>query len=128
MLYISQISFPGLGIDPFSINSVAFRIGDFTVAYYGVIITIGIILAALYVIWRAKQNGIVADTILDIALLTIPLGVVGARLYYVLTSLDRFQSIGEVFDIRSGGLAIYGAILGGAVAVIIMAKVKKLMQ
>ena len=126
MLYISQISFPGLGIDAFSVNSVAFRIGDFTVAYYGVIITIGIILAALYVIWRAGHNGISADTILDMALLVVPLGVVGARLYYVLTSLDHFQSFGEIFDIRSGGLAIYGGILGGAVAVIIMAKVKKI--
>ncbi len=126
MLYISQISFPGLGIDPFKVNSVAFRIGDFTVAFYGIIITLGIVLAALYVIWRAKHRGIPADTILDIALLVVPLGVIGARLYYVLTSLDRFDSLGEVFDIRSGGLAIYGGIIGGAIAVIIMARVKKI--
>ena len=126
MLYISQISFPGLGIEPFSLDSVAFRIGDFSVAFYGVIITLGIVLATLYVIWRAKQNGITADTILDIALLVVPCGVVGARLYYVLTSLDRFDSFGEIFDIRSGGLAIYGGIIGGAIAVIIMARVKKI--
>lgn len=126
MLYISQISFPGLGIEPFSLDSVAFRIGDFSVAFYGVIITLGIVLATLYVIWRAKQNGITADTILDIALLVVPCGVVGARLYYVLTSLDRFNSFGEIFDIRSGGLAIYGGIIGGAIAVIIMARIKKI--
>lgn len=126
MLYISQISFPGLGIEPFSLDSVAFRIGDFSVAFYGVIITLGIVLATLYVIWRAKQNGITADTILDMALLVVPCGVVGARLYYVLTSLDRFNSFGEIFDIRSGGLAIYGGIIGGAIAVIIMARVKKI--
>lgn len=126
MLYISQISFPGLGIDPFTVNSVAFRIGNFSVAFYGIIITLGIVLAALYVIWRAKHKGIAADTILDIALLVVPLGVIGARLYYVLTSLDRFDSFGEVFDIRSGGLAIYGGIIGGAIAVIIMARVKKI--
>lgn len=126
MLYISQISFPGLGIEPFSLDSVAFRIFDFSVAFYGVIITLGIVLATLYVIWRAKQNGITADTILDIALLVVPCGVVGARLYYVLTSLDRFDSFGEIFDIRSGGLAIYGGIIGGAIAVIIMARLKKI--
>ena len=126
MLYISQISFPGLGIEPFSLDSVAFRIFDFSVAFYGVIITLGIVLATLYVIWRAKQNGITADTILDIALLVVPCGVVGARLYYVLTSLDRFDSFGEIFDIRSGGLAIYGGIIGGASAVIIMARLKKI--
>lgn len=126
MLYISQISFPGLGIEPFSLDSVAFRIGKVTVAWYGVIITLGIVLAVSYVIWRASHRGIKADTILDIALLTVPCGVVGARLYYVLTSLDRFHSLGDVFDIRSGGLAIYGGIIGGAIAVIIMARVKKI--
>lgn len=126
MLYISQISFPGLGIEPFALNSVAFSIGNFTVAFYGIIITLGIILAALYVIWRAKHQNISADTILDIALLVVPCGVIGARLYYVLTSLDHFHSFGEIFDIRSGGLAIYGGIIGGAIAVIIMARVKKI--
>ena len=126
MLYISQISFPGLGIEPFTLDSVAFRIGDFSIAFYGLIITLGIILAAAYVIWRAKHQNISSDTILDIALLVVPCGVVGARLYYVLTSLDRFHSFGEIFDIRSGGLAIYGGIIGGAIAVIIMARVKKI--
>ena len=86
----------------------------------------GIVLATVYVIWRAKQSNIKADTILDIALLTVPCGVVGARLYYVLTSLDHFHSFGEIFDIRSGGLAIYGGIIGGAIGVIIMTHVKKL--
>ena len=126
MLRISQISFPGLGIEPFSLDSVAFRIGSVSVAWYGIIITFGIVLAVLYVIWRASHRDIKADTILDIALLTVPCGVVGARLYYVLTSLDRFHSFGDVFDIRSGGLAIYGGIIGGAIAVIIMARVKKI--
>jgi len=126
MLYISQISFPGLGIEPFTLNSVAFSIGKFSIAYYGIIITFGIVLAALYVIWRAKHRGISADTILDIALLVVPCGVIGARLYYVLTSLDQFHSLGDVFDIRSGGLAIYGGIIAGAIAVIIMARVKKI--
>ena len=126
MLRISQISFPGLGIEPFSLDSVAFRIGSVSVAWYGIIITFGIVLAVLYVIWRASHRDIKADTILDIALLTVPCGVVGARLYYVLTSLDRFHSFGDVFDIRSGGLAIYGGIIGGAIAVIIMARIKKI--
>lgn len=126
MLHISQISFPGLGIAPFSLDSVAFRIGNFTIAYYGLIITLGIILAAIYVIWRAKHQGIVADTILDIALVVVPLGVIGARLYYVLTSLDHFQSFWDIFNLRAGGLAIYGGIIGGAIGVIIMARVKKI--
>ena len=126
MLRVSQISFPGLGIEPFSLDSVAFRIGGFSVAYYGLIITFGIILAALYVIWRARHVGISADTVLDLALVVVPSGVIGARLYYVLTSLDQFDSFIEVLNIRSGGLAIYGGIIGGAIAVIVMARIKKI--
>lgn len=126
MLYISQISFPGLGIEPFKLNSVAFSVGKFEIAYYGLIITFGIVLAALYVIWRAKHQSINSDTILDMALVVVPSGVIGARLYYVLTSLDQFHSLGEVFNIRQGGLAIYGGILAGAIAVLVMARIKKI--
>ncbi len=126
------LSFPGLGIKPFTVNSIAFSIGKhFTVAKYGLIITLAIVLAALYVIWRAKQQGIKADTILDMALVTVPVGVVGARLYYVLTSLDQFvepnffKTMWNIINLRDGGLAIYGGILGGALGFFIMTRVKK---
>lgn len=121
-----KLSFPGLGIGEFSVNSTAFTLFGLEVAWYGVIIAFGALLAVFYVMWRAKQVGIKGDDVLDIALLTLPLGIIGARLYFVLTSLDSFHSFWEVFDIRSGGLAIYGGILGGALGVFIMTKVKKL--
>ncbi len=122
----SVISFPGLGIDPFEIDSEAFSIFGRSIAWYAIIITTGIVLAVLYVIWRARHKGIPTDSVLDIALLTVPCGVVGARLYYVLTSLEHYSSFWDVFKIWEGGLAIYGGIIGGAIAVIIMAKVKKI--
>ena len=121
-----KLSFPGLGIGEFAVNSTAFTLFGLDVAWYGVIIAFGALLAVFYVMWRAKQVGIKTDDILDIALLTIPLGVIGARLYFVLMSLDSFDRFWEIFDIRSGGLAIYGGILGGALGVFIMTKVKKL--
>ena len=123
---MNKLSFPGLGIGEFSVNSVAFRLFGIDVAWYGILIAFGALLAIIYVMWRAKQVGISTDAILDIALLTLPLGVVGARLYYVLMSLDQYDSFWDVFDIRSGGLAIYGGILGGAIGVIIMARIKKI--
>ncbi|MBQ8908147.1 MAG: prolipoprotein diacylglyceryl transferase [Clostridia bacterium] len=126
MLKISNLSFPGLGIGEFSINSVAFTLFGKEVAWYGLIITVGMILAVLYVGWRAKQNNIRFDDILDIALLTIPVGVLGARLYYVLTTLERNYSFWDVFKIWEGGLAIYGGIIGGALAVILMSRIKKI--
>ncbi|MBO5755202.1 MAG: prolipoprotein diacylglyceryl transferase [Clostridia bacterium] len=121
-----KLSFPGLGIGEFSVNSTAFTLFGVDVAWYGVIIATGALLAIFYVMWRAKQVGIKSDTILDIALLTLPMGVIGARLYFVLMSLDSFHHFWEIFDIRSGGLAIYGGIIGGALGVIIMTKIKKL--
>ena len=121
-----KLSFPGLGIGEFQVNSVAFTLFGIDVAWYGVIIACGALLAILYVMWRAKQVGIKTDDVLDIALLTLPLGVVGARLYFVLMSLDSFHSFWEIFDIRSGGLAIYGGILGGALGVFLMTRFKKI--
>lgn len=122
----SYLSFPGLGIEPFAIDSVAFSVFGHDIAWYGVIITLGIVLAVAYVIWRAKHKGISSDTVLDIALVVVPSGVVGARLYYVLTSLSHYNSFWDIFKIWEGGLAIYGGIIGGAIGVIIMAKIKKI--
>lgn len=126
MLKISQISFPGLGLDGFSVNSVAFRLFGKDVAWYGLIITFAMILAVVYVCWRAKQNDIKYEDILDLALVTIPVGIVGARLFYFFTSLSQYNSFWDVFKIWEGGLAIYGGIIGGAIAVILVARHKKI--
>ena len=127
---MTTVSFPGLGIGEFSINPVAISFELFgkpvEIRWYGAIICIGMILAVIYVCCRAKQAGIAIDHILDFALIIIPCGVVGARLYYVLMKLDSYHSIGEVFAIWNGGLAIYGGIIAGGLALLITARVKKL--
>ncbi len=121
------ISFPGLGIEPFTINPVAFTLfGKLEVRWYGLIITLGIILAFTYCAFRAKQEGINFDNMLDIAIFTIFFSVLGARAYYVLTSLDQYETIGEVFAIWEGGLAIYGAIIAGAITIFAVCRYKKL--
>ena len=124
-----DISFPGLKIAEFSIDPVAFRIpifGGLEVRWYGLIITIGIILAFLYCTYRARQVGISFDDLTDIALFTVIFAIIGARLYYVLTSLDEYDSIGEALAIWNGGLAIYGAIIAGAITIFVMCRIKKL--
>ncbi len=123
---MNTLSFPGLGIEPFEINRIAFRLFGRPIAWYGIIITFGIVLAVLYVMWRAKQNSIKSDDVLDIALVTVPSGIVGARLYFVLMSLDHFDSFWDIFKIWEGGLAIYGGIIAGAVAVLVTAHFKKI--
>ena len=127
ILRSSIISFPGLGIGEFEVDSVAIHITDtFTIAWYALIITIGIICAVAYTMWRARQVGITNEIILDFAIWAVPSGIIGARVYYVLTSLEKYHSLSDVLNIRNGGLAIYGAILGGALAVFIVSRVKKI--
>lgn len=126
MLRISEISFPGLGIGNFEVNSVAFSIGSFTIAWYALIITLGMVCAVAYTIFRARGIGIKSDDIIDYALALIPTGIIGARLYYVLAEIDNYHSFKDVINIRNGGLAIYGGIIGGFIAALIVSKVKKI--
>lgn len=122
---MTTISFPGLGIGEFTISRTAISFGPFSVAWYGLIIVIGMIVAVSYVMWRAKQNHVSTDFILDLAIAVIISGVVGARLYYVLTSLDNYDSFFDAFKIWEGGLGIYGGIIAGGLAVLITARIKK---
>ena len=123
---VSEIGFPGLGIDPFKVNSVAFTVFGIEIAWYAVIITIGMIMAVLYCSYRAKQIGMTFDDVIDFALAAIPIGIIGARLYYILTKLESFPTFRDWIAIRDGGLAIYGGIIGGTLAVLIVARVKKI--
>ena len=135
MLIKTQVSFPGLGIESFELNNVAFNLGgNFPVYWYGVIITLGIMLAFVYASFRGKYEGVKVDDLIDVALWTVILGVIGARLYYVLTTLDQYipkpfnlgQFIKNVFNLRNGGLAIYGGIICGILGIVIATKIKKI--
>ncbi len=124
---MTNIAFPGLGIDGFSVDKVAFSVGKIEVRWYGILITLGIVLAFLYAYWRGKRSeGIVLDDVIDIGLWTVILGVIGARLYYVLMELDSYDSFADAFAIWKGGLAIYGGIIGGCIGIVIACKIKKL--
>lgn len=131
LLRISNLSFPGLGIGEFSVNSVAFSIPWFNgrsldIAWYAIIITCGIIAAVLYTMYRANPIGITPSDIIDFAIPVVLLGVIGARVYYVLTTPGQYSTFLDYINIRNGGLAIYGGIIGGALGVIIMCIAKKI--
>ena len=132
---MTTISFPGLNIGEFTLDPVAIKIGDFSIRWYALFIVTGMILAVLYTAHRAKSEGIVFDTILDFAIFTIPVGIIGARLYYVFFDWvdimvnhkpNTYQSFIDVIAIWEGGLAIYGGVIFGALTVLIVAKVKKM--
>lgn len=135
MLTKTLVSFPGLGIGEFDVDNVAFKLGEsFSVYWYGVIITFGIVCAFLYTAFRGYYEKIKTDDVIDVTLWTVILGVVGARLYYVLTSLDNyipepfdfFVFMKNVFNLRQGGLAIYGGIICGILGIVISTKIKKM--
>lgn len=129
MKELIEVAFPGLGLDSFTLNKIVFSIGGLQVRWYGLIITCGIILACWYTMFRGKRNeGIISDDVLDVAIVTVLLGVLGARLYYVLTTLDKFEynSLIDVLAIWNGGLAIYGGIIGGCLGIVITCTVKKI--
>ena len=123
----SPISFPGLGIE---INpSDGFSIGNFTIKWYGVIIAVGVLLASVYILRRVKQFGLNEDDILNMLLVGLPSAIVCARLYYVVFEWDQFFGPGipwyKFLDIRSGGLAIYGGVIGAVIALLVYTRVKK---
>ena len=133
---ISTISFPGLGIGEFEVNSTAISADHLQIfqkifgedwdgiAWYGIIIMVGILLAAFYGLWRAKQEGISSDDMLDIILVAVIVSVLGARIYYVVF-YGGYESFYDLIAVWNGGLAIYGAVIGGILSLTLMAKIKK---
>ena len=122
----STISFPGLSIGPFEIDPVLVSTPFFTVRWYGAVITLGMILGVIYAAYRAKQSGINLDDVLDCIIFAIPAGIICARLYYLIFDSGKIDSFYDIISIWEGGLAIYGGIIGGFIAVCIVARVKKI--
>ncbi|GAA6395814.1 prolipoprotein diacylglyceryl transferase [Solibaculum mannosilyticum] len=114
----STISFPNLGDGlTFTIDRVAFSFNLFgqqvDIYWYGILIALGMILAVVYAMRNAKRLDVNSDRLLDVILGGIIGGIIGARLYYVLFNLSDFTSFADVFNVKQGGLAIYGGLIGG---------------
>ena len=126
---MKTISFPGLGIEPFTVDPTAFTVFGLEIRWYAIIIVTGMLLAALYVYLRTKPLGMLFDDLMDTALAVVFPAVICARIYYVifkeLEVPGTFQSFKDVINIRSGGLAIYGGIIGGALFALIVIRVKR---
>ncbi len=120
----NTIAFPNLGLGPWEINKFLVEIGDFRIAWYGLIITIGIVLAVLYTIKRGKQEGFSSDDVLDYAIWVVLFGILGARLYYVAMTWGDYESFLDVIAIWNGGLAIYGGLIAGALTILVISMMK----
>ncbi|MGM9624073.1 MAG: prolipoprotein diacylglyceryl transferase [Eubacteriales bacterium] len=118
------IGFPNLGLGPWEINKYLIHTDHFRIAWYGIIITIGIIVAVALICRNAKKEGYTTDDVLDYAIWVVLFGILGARLYYVAMTWGRYESFLDVFAIWNGGLAIYGGIIGGALTILVISYLK----
>lgn len=120
------VSFPGLGLE-FHFNNVAFHIASKPIYWYGILIMLGVILAVVYASARSRQFGIRQDDLYDAVLFAVPLGIVCARIYYVIFEWEQYKdNLSEIFATWHGGLAIYGGIIGGIIVIVVLCKVKKI--
>ncbi len=110
---IMDIAFPNLGIYLKNVPK-SFDVFGYTIALYGVIIACGMLLGITLASRIAPQNNIKSDNVWDFIFIAIILGVIGARVYYIIFRWDDYKdNILEVFNIRNGGLAIYGGLIVG---------------
>lgn len=120
------IAFEGLGI-VFENVQRGITIGEnFTIYWYGVLIAFGFLLAVILALRSCEKFGISQDDLLTYIIVAMPAAVVGARLYFVAFKWEEYaDNLMSIFDIRSGGLAIYGGVIAAILAVAIATKVKK---
>lgn len=125
MLLSANIRFPNLGIELKNVPS-GIDVFGFHIAFYGIVIGIGMLLGWLIAEWMAKKTGQDTEIYLDFALVAIVVSVISARIYYVIFAFDEFKDNPiSIINLRTGGLAIYGGIIGAVVTAVVFTKIKK---
>ncbi len=120
------VGFPGLGLS-FNINPVAFTVFGKEIYWYGIIIALAMIAAVIYSAKEAKRVLLPEDTVTDVVLWGAPIGIICARLYYVLFSWAEYaENPISALYIWEGGLAIYGGVIGGFLTGLIYCRIKKI--
>mgnify|MGYP004587049323 FL=1 len=121
-----MIRFPHLGI---VLNHVAkaFSVGSLEIACYGIVLAAAMVTGLLLVMKVADRTGQRGDDYFDLGMIAIVVSVICARIYYVAFSWDYYSShLGEIINIREGGLAIYGGVIGGVVTTALFCKIRKI--
>ena len=108
-------------------DRVAFSIFGLDIMWYGVLMALAMILCVFLALKEGKRVKISEDDILNLAIIAIPCGLLGARLYYVIFNWSWYsQHMSEILNFRGGGMAIHGALIGGILAGFIYTKIKKI--
>ena len=121
-----SIDFPNLGIHLENVGKTISVFG-FEIAYYGIVIGLSVVAGILMAAHLAKKTGQDPDVYYDLAIYAVILSVIGARLYYVIFSWDYYKDdLLSIFNLREGGLAIYGGVIAAVTTVAVYCKIKKL--
>lgn len=123
---VGTIRFPHLGI---TLEHVPrwFQVGGFEIACYGIVLAVAMLTGLLLVMKVADQTGQKGDDYFDLGIIAIVVSVLCARIYYVVFSWNYYRSnLAEIFNLRQGGLAIYGGVAGGVLTVILFCRVRKI--
>lgn len=119
------VKFPGLNLE-FEFSKIAFSIFGISVYKYAICIVVGIVVALILCKLAKEKFDVEYSFVLENTILAIIFGTIGARLYFVLFNLEYYSKhLAEIFNFRSGGLAIYGGLIFGATAIIINCKIRK---
>ena len=125
IMQATDIAFPNLGIYLRNVPK-SFSVFGFSVAFYGLIIGIGVVAGILMAAGEAKRTGQNPDDYWDLATYAIIFSIIGARLYYVIFSWDHYKdNLKNIFNLRQGGLAIYGGVIAAFATVFVYTKIKK---
>ncbi len=125
-MFGAAISFPNLGIEIERLKNT-FSVFGIEIAFYGIIIGIGIIAGAALSFREAKKTGQNVENYVDLALYGVLFAIIGARIYYVLFEWDYYKdNLIEIINLRKGGLAIYGGIIAAVITAYVLARKKKL--
>lgn len=121
---VYHVKFPKLGIS-FNVNPIAFSLGTISIKWYGIIIATGFLAGFIYVISKSKFWGLSKEKLYDMVFISSITAIMFARIYYVLFFPGEYYKLHpeKIFAISEGGIAIYGAIIGGIIGLIIMCKI-----
>ncbi len=107
-------------------NPVAFKLFGIEVRWYGILISIGVVIGTILALRESERVGIEEDTLIDLLLYAIPISLLGARIYYVIFTWDYYKNnLIEIFHFRGGGLAIHGAIIAAILVAVIFSRKRK---
>jgi phosphatidylglycerol---prolipoprotein diacylglyceryl transferase len=108
-------------------NPVALTILGLDIRWYGILICVGILIGIFIAKYTCTLRDINFENVLDMILISLPLGVIGARVYYVIFNFKEYSNnLVEIFDIRSGGLAIHGGLIFASLSALVYCKRKRI--